>query len=94
MNGFFIKAEIWGKTRYWNEHDGLHAGTGKLSGYSEYKTEYSVKKQIDKLKAAFSKAVVFTIISHDELPFIKKQIIARKHKEKQQYSKKALNVKK
>ena len=33
---FHIKAELWGKTSYWNSHKGLHSGKGKADGYDSY----------------------------------------------------------
>jgi hypothetical protein len=81
-DSFFIEAKLWGKTLYWNVHEGLHRG-GKGKGYSSYKSKEEANKVIKKLKAVFASQIIFIVKPTDELPFIKRQLKERKRNFKQ-----------
>lgn len=70
---FSIKANVFGKTKYWDFVNGLHSGLQKRYGHMMYASEKEAKADIRKLKKVFHSGIVFSVITHDELPFIKKQ---------------------
>ncbi len=79
---FFIKADVFGKTKYWNQIDGLHSGKGKLKGYSIYSSEKDANAEIKKLKKIFHSGIKFTVHNERDIPFIKRQIVAREKGER------------
>ena len=81
-NEFFIRADVFGKTKYWNFIDGLHSGKGKARGYSMYPSIRSAKCEIKKLRKLFHGGIRFSILHESEIPFIKKQILAGKRNER------------
>ena len=80
-NDFFIKADVFGKIKYWDFINGLH-GKGRAMGYSMYPSIREANKTIKKLKNLFHDGIEYEVLPHDELPFIKKQILARKRGER------------
>lgn len=76
--GYYIKADVFGKIKYWSQIDGLHSGHGKLKGHSMFRTEKDAKKEITKLKKVFHNGIKWSIIQDGDLPFIKKQRNKRK----------------
>lgn len=73
---YFIKANVFGKTRYWDFIDGFHTGRKKIHGFSMY-TIKEAKLTIKRLKKLFHDGIEYEILHHDELPFIKKQRIKK-----------------
>ncbi len=79
---FFIRVNVFGKTRYWDHTFGLHSGTSKRRGYQVFDSEKDARKIVNHLKKIFHTGITFEILPDTEIPFIKKQIIARKRFEK------------
>lgn len=87
--GFFIRANVFGKIRYWCNIDGLHTGRSEAHGFQIYQTEAEAKKEIRKLKNVFHKGIIWQVLPEEEIPFIKKQITARLKEEKKQNEKRS-----
>ena len=81
-NGFFIRANVFGKTRYWDFIDGLHTGRKKSHGFQTYPTEKDARKEIKDLKRVFHPGIIWEILPESEIPFIKRQIVARLKKKR------------
>lgn len=79
QSNYFIRANVFGKIKYWEFIHGLHSGKGKGGqGFSMFPSVKAANQEITKLKKVFHGGIVWDVLPHDELPFIKKQILARK----------------
>jgi hypothetical protein len=78
---FYIKADVFGKVRYWDFINGL-TRAGKLKGFQQYASRKEAFVMIRKLKSIFHNGIKFDIITEDKLPFIAKQIRERNRVEK------------
>jgi hypothetical protein len=77
MQYYFIRAKIEGKIKYWDRL-GLHSGKSELRGYSIYKSVAEANKDVRRLKILFHSWIEWEVLPESEIPFIKKQIKARK----------------
>lgn len=80
QENYFIKANVFGKIRYWSFIEGLHSGRKKTAGFSIYNSKIEVYKEIKKLKKVYHSGIKFEELPDSELPFIKKQIKERNKK--------------
>ena len=76
MNGFFIRANVFGKIRYWNFIDGLHTDRSESHGFQIYPSKAEAKNEIRNFKKVFHEGIIWEILPENEIPFIKKQIVA------------------
>ncbi len=71
-SAFFIKANVFGKTRYWCHTEGLHTGRKKSHGFSVYETKNEAEKTVKQLRKVFYHLITFEVLHTDQLPFHKK----------------------
>ena len=71
---YFIKADVFGKTKYWEHINGLHSGKTKTCGYDVFDSIDSANKTVRKLRSVFHKGIKFFVLPDSEIPFIKKQL--------------------
>lgn len=81
---YFIRAKYGNKILYWDHEKGLHSGKGKTRGYQVFITEKEAKQLIKNLQKCFHSAIIFEVLPESEIPFIKKQIVARQKREKKE----------
>lgn len=72
--GYFIKANIFGKTKYWEFINGFHFGRKKTDGYSIYPTKRKANDVVRRLKGLYHSGITYQVLPESEMPFLKRQI--------------------
>jgi hypothetical protein len=70
---YFIRANVFGKMKYWEQINGLHSGKSKLAGYDIFDTIQLARDKIQDLQKVFHNGIVFEALPDHEIPFIKRQ---------------------
>jgi len=79
MDKYFIRANVFGKIKYWDHINGLHSGRGGKGGYQVFDTEKEAKETVKHLKKCFYSVITWEVLPDSEIPFIKKQRTSRRY---------------
>ena len=67
LKSFFIRANVFGKIKYWEHIHGLHSGYGGAMGYDVFPSVEVANKTVTKLKNVFHSGIIWEVLPETEL---------------------------